>query len=201
VQTLVLTGTRLLAIPAPSPDPVSSSDEELIHHTLHGDGRAAFGALVQRYQSSIRGFLRQLCDGNAAAADDLAQDTFIEAYRSLPQFRGQSSFSTWLLGIAHNRFRNARRREATAARFASESTPSDAVEPAARLSDLQHDLARAMSGLTRDERTAVHLHYHQGLSHQEIAAVVGSPVGTIKTHLARSKDKLRSYLAAWNPKT
>jgi RNA polymerase sigma factor (sigma-70 family) len=180
---------------------VPLTDSELIHRVLNADDRSAFGTLVQRHQSSVRGFLRQLCENDHALADDLAQDTFIQAYRSLSRFRGGSSFSTWLLGIAHNQYRNARRREVTAWRAAEELGRSEPLESTARLSDLQHDVTRAMHDLSTDEKAAVHLHYHQGLSHQEIAGVLTWPVGTVKTHLARSKDKLRSYLAAWNPQT
>jgi RNA polymerase sigma-70 factor (ECF subfamily) len=175
--------------------------EELIARVLATDDRAAFGVLVERYQSPVRRFLRQLAKGNEASADDLAQDTFIQAYRSLRQFRGGARFPTWLLGIAHNHHRNARRRERTAAEAAPALSVPEAVESGTRLADLQHDLGHALGRLTTDEQAAVHLHYHQGLSHQDIATVLECPVGTVKTNLARSKDKLRPLLAAWNHQT
>jgi len=85
---------------------VIPADAELIARTLADDDRAAFGALVLRHQSSVRNFLRHLARGDAALADDLAQETFVRAYRGLARFRGDANFSTWLLGIAHNHWRN-----------------------------------------------------------------------------------------------
>jgi len=202
-----IVGARLLgqlAVPAassPGNDASLSiaSDDALIARVLRADDRDAFGELVHRHQSSVRNFLRHLARGDAALADDLAQETFVRAYHSLRRFNGTSTFGTWLLGIAHNHFRNARRRARTAAhalaQFATEPPSADAQ---AR-SDLAQDLARALEHLSEDERTVLHLHYHQGLSHADIAAVLPWPLGTIKTHLARSKEKLRTHLAAWNP--
>ena len=86
-------------------------DSELIVRVVAFDDRTAFGELVTRHQSAVRNFIRHLTGGDAALADDLAQETFIQAYRSLPHFRGESAFPTWLLGIAHNRWRNARRQQ------------------------------------------------------------------------------------------
>lgn len=99
----------------------------------------------------MRRFLRSLTHGDAALADDLAQDTFPQAYRALGQFRGDANFTTWLLGIAHNYWRNARRRQRT---IPLESAHLDAQEPSpagTHASDLHHDLAQALQTLTADE--------------------------------------------------
>ncbi len=167
---------------------------------LASDDRAAFGELVVRHQSAVRRFLRHLTRGDAALADDLAQETFVQAYRGLARFHGAASFSTWLLGIAHNHFRNARRRQQTAAAWTNAEETAPAAAPT-RSSDLQHDLAVALGQLSPEEQSTLHLAYQHGLSHGEIAAVLGWPLGTVKTHLARSKEKLRHFLAAWNPQT
>ncbi len=175
-------------------------DSDLIARALVSDDRTAFSELVRRHQSAVRRFLRQLTRGDAAWADDLAQETFLQAHRSLDRFRGDASFTTWLLGIAHNQFRNARRRqretptEASALAAAQTAQPSHATEIA-----LQQDLATALRSLSADEQTALHVCYQQGLSHGEAATVLGWPIGTVKTHLARGKDKLRQLLHAWNP--
>ena len=177
------------------------TDAELIARTLVTDDRAAFGLLVQRHQSAVRHFLRHLTRGDTALADDLAQETFVQAWRSLARFQGGSTFTTWLLGIAHNHWRNARRRQ-------RDHTPLDVatgenltVAATTDTSDLQHDLATALRELSADEQLVLHLGFHQGLSHGEIAALLDWPLGTVKTHLARSKEKLRHLLAAWNPQT
>ena len=180
---------------------MTPADAELITRTLTLDDRSAFGELVLRHQSTVRNFLRHLTHGDAALADDLAQETFVQAYRGLAHFRGTASFSTWLLGIAHNHWRNARRRQRDHATLDGASGPEFAVPSTTPLSDMQHDLAIALRQLSAEEQLALHLGYQQGLSHGEIAALLDWPLGTVKTHLARSKEKLRHLLAAWNPQT
>ena len=178
---------------------MSPSDHVLIQRTLvHGD-RAAFDELVRRHQSAVRHFLRHLTHGDAALADDLAQDTFVHAYRLLERFRGDSAFRTWLFGVAHNHWRNARRKQRTVGLDAEHLAGLDAVPAATDASEWRADLADAMKALCDDERSALHLCYSQGLSHSEAAAVLDWPLGTVKTHLNRAKEKLRRALAAWNP--
>lgn len=178
------------------------SDAELLARVRIGDDRDAFAELVGRHQSAVRRFLRHLCRNNFAQADDLAQDTFVEAHRALEHFRGESSLSAWLLGIAHNQFRNSWRRQQTAKRASAEIAATIESAPhATRASDLRRDLSEALGQLSQDEQAAVHLCYQQGLSHSEIAEVLDWPIGTVKTHLGRGKEKLRHLLAAWNPQT
>ena len=169
-------------------------DTDLVARVVSLDDRHAFAELVRRHQSSLRGFLRRLAGGDEALADDLAQEAFIEAYKSIRKFSGASSFSTWLLGIGYNRFRQycRKRREIPVAEI-PESAAEEAVHPEASL-----DLAEALSGLRPEERTALHLCYAQGLSHEEAANVVGCPVGTIKTHILRAKQALRGLLSAYS---
>src|SRR5262244_1719780 len=80
------------------------SDAQLIARVLVQDDRHAFGELVRRHQSTVRACLRKLTSGNAALADDLAQETFLLAYRNLKSFRQEAKFSTWLYRIAYNVF-------------------------------------------------------------------------------------------------
>jgi len=175
------------------------TDPELIARVLVSDDHAAFGDLVRRHQSAVRHFLRHLSGGDAALADDLAQDTFLQAWRGLGQYRGTSGFSTWLLGIAHNQWRNARRKQRTVPIETEHLATLEPVPSSAPLSDLRHDLGRALRMLATEEQTALHLCYQQGLSHSEIAEVLQWPLGTVKTHVNRGKDKLRPLLASWNP--
>ena len=177
------------------------TDWDLIARVLVSDDHTAFGELVERHQSAVRNFLRHLTLGDQALADDLAQDTFVQAYRGLARFRGTSSFPTWLLGIAHNHWRNARRRQRPIPVGPEHLAALECLPSSVSLSDLKHDLHQAVDQLTPDEQTALHLSYQQGLSHGEIAAVLDWPLGTVKTHLNRSKEKLRILLAPWNPQT
>ncbi len=176
------------------------SDPDLIARVLARDDHAAFGSLVVRHQSAVRQFLRHLTRGDATLADDLAQETFIQAYRSLGRYRGDASFPTWLLGIAHNHWRNARRRLVSEATRATE-IGADTLPAPAPASDLKQDLEAALRQLTSDEQLTLHLNFQQGLSHAEIAALLDWPLGTVKTHASRGKEKLRHLLAVWNPPT
>lgn len=174
---------------------------DLIARAITEDDRGAFGLLVQRHQSGVRHFLRHLTRSDAALADDLAQETFVQAWRGLVRFRGGSAFSTWLLGIAHNHWRNAQRRSRRRSTL-EESRPGEATVPATTVqSDLHHDLTAALEHLDAYERLALHPNDQEGLSHSEIAALLNWPVGTVKTHLAREKARLRQLLAVGNPST
>lgn len=175
------------------------TDPELIARALVSHDHAAFGELVRRHQSAVRHFLRHLSGGDTALADDLAQDTFVQAWHGLAAFRGTSAFSTWLLGIAHNHWRNARRKQRAVPIEDQHLDALGTVPSPARLSDLRHDLELALLTLAGEERAALHLCYQQGLSHAEIAEVLHWPLGTVKTHINRGKDKLRPLLASWNP--
>lgn len=178
---------------------MSPPDLELIARVVTEDDRDAFGELVRKHQSAVRAFLRQLTRGDAAWADDLAQEAFVLAYRKLRDFRGEAKFSSWLLGIAHNQFRNSHRRQREIPTEAMPEEPDQNELSHADNIALQQDLASALGQLSDDEQTALHVCYQQGLSHSEAALVLGWPLGTVKTHLARSKEKLRHLLAVWNP--
>lgn len=172
-------------------------DSDLIARVLADDDRHAFAELVRRHQSSLRAFLRQLTRGDRALADDLAQETLLEAYRSLGRFRGASAFSSWLLGIAYNRFRQygRKRREEPMADL-PEATEEALAEAAVaeQTSDLGVDLPRALAELRPEERTALQLCYSEGLSHEQAASLMECPLGTLKTHVLRAKQRLRAFL-------
>lgn len=171
-------------------------DQALVARALlTGDARA-FEQLVRRHQGMVRAQLRRLLHGDAARADDLAQETFLLAWRKLHQFRGEARFATWLYRIAYFCFLQSERRLPAPADPRGDETvgaqPSVSGEVALRL-----DLERAMRTLSGDEE-AVLLHVAQlGLSHEEAAYVLSMPLGTLKSHARRGKDKLRKMLADW----
>ena len=176
------------------------SDSDLIARVLVSSDRHAFSELVKRNQSSLRGFLRGLSKGDHALADDLAQETLIEAYRSLRKFEGGSTFNTWLLGIAYNRFRGhmRRNREEPVDMSLEIDQPTDGATSNPRpSSDIGQDLDAAMATLRPEEQTALRLCYREGLSHEEAAVLMGCPLGTLKTHILRAKARLRSLLDAY----
>jgi RNA polymerase sigma-70 factor (ECF subfamily) len=193
---------------APPPLP----DAQLIARCLVGDDRHAFAELVRRHQSAVRACLRRLTAGDHGLADDLAQETFVLAWRNLASFRQDAKFSTWLYRIATNCWlMHARRRkeellgdrDASVAEDGDDAAPepAGATADATRAATLRIDLERAMSVLSDAERAAIVQCYHNDLSHEEAAYVLNCPVGTVKTHVFRAKQKLRSALAAWAPET
>ena len=172
-------------------------DQSLVARVLLGNDRRAFEQLLRRHQGMVRAQLRRLLHGDEAAADDLAQEAFLLAWRKLDQFRGEAKFSTWLYRIAYSCFLQAYRKKPWPAGDADEdeveqvSAPSHAV-------NLQLDFERAMQQLSAAEQTVL-LHCVQlGLSHEEAAFVLTMPLGTVKTHATRGKAKLKAWLAAWN---
>jgi RNA polymerase sigma-70 factor, ECF subfamily len=180
------------------------SDAQLIARVLVKDDRHAFGELVRRHQSAVRASLRRLTAGNHALADDLAQETFLLAYRNLKSFRQEAKFSTWLYRIAYNAFlAEARKRKELPLLEDQDADESagydDAAAPLARTAALSIDLERAMATLSDAERAAIVQCYHNDLSHEEAAFVLGCPVGTVKTHILRAKQKLKARLGAWAP--
>jgi RNA polymerase sigma-70 factor (ECF subfamily) len=186
------------------------SDEQLIARVVVQDDRYAFSELVRRHQSGVRATLRRLTAGNHALADDLAQETFLAAYRNLRSFRQEARFSTWLYRIATNAFladARKRREELLGDRDGelADDGDDDARDAApgtgdhARGAALHLDMERALAALSDAERAAIVQCYHNDLSHEEAAYVLGCPVGTVKTHILRGKQKLRAQLAAWAP--
>jgi len=175
---------------------VELTDADLIARVLVDDDQHAFGELVRRHQSSVRGLLRQLTRSDFALADDLAQEAFVRAYKNIRSFRGEARFSTWLYRITYNCFReDARRRKELVGideeRWKAE-LDSQTADPG-----LRYDLMHALSALPLHERSAVLLCCQNGLSHEEAARVLDIPLGTVKTNVLRGRQKLKKMLAVW----
>ena len=168
------------------------SDGDLIARVLESGDPNAFAELVRRYQSPVRAFLRRMTRGDAALADDLAQETFIRAWRKLETYRNESRFSTWLFGIAVNEFRGRARRVRRLREEEASPGPEPAVEPVSP--GLRLDLNEALLRLTLGERAAIVLCCQNGLTHDEAAVALGCPLGTVKTNVLRGKEKMRRWL-------
>ncbi len=153
---------------------------------------AAFNALARTHQSKVRGLLLRLTRGNHALADDLAQETFLEAWRGLANFRGDSAFATWLYRIAYSRFlMQARKRKDEPLGDWEGEAPSGEGASLARL-----DLERAMAKLSAAERAALTLCFALGLSNTEAAEALDMPLGTLKSHVLRGREKLKDILGS-----
>lgn len=174
-------------------------DLALVKRVLLQDDRQAFDQLLRRHQGLVRAQLRRLCDGDAALADDLAQEAFLLMWRKLSSFRGDARFSTWLFRIAHNCFLQARRRNTA---VPVQTSPADPASEVLQIysddsPDLQVDLQRALQCLPEGERIVMLYHAQMGISHEETAQITGLPLGTVKTHALRGKARMRVWLDAY----
>lgn len=173
-------------------------DPQLVAACLAGD-REAFHTLTLRYYRPVCGFLLRRT-GRPDLVEDLAQETFLEAYQSLKNGTRPTQFSGWLFGIAHNRCGKWFRRKRPAL-FAPDELPERPIpnptEAHEELEEQQQQLARLQDGLAElpDEvRKLLQLKHQRGLTCEEIAREVKRPVGTIKSLLARTYKGLRQRL-------
>ena len=169
----------------------SHADAPLIEAARAGD-HVAFARLVRTHQQSVRGFLRRAC-GNFAEADDLAQETFLSAWERIGQFRGESSLRSWLCGIAWRKMLASRRsqnraRERDSAYHDLEQGDGP-LDPAMRVA-----LAKALASLPLDQRACVAMCLAGGYSHTETAQALEMPLGTVKSHVLRGRERLLAAL-------
>ncbi|MDX2234371.1 MAG: RNA polymerase sigma factor [Hyphomonadaceae bacterium] len=169
---------------------MSETDEALAREAKRGSTHA-FESLVRRNQSLVRGFLRRLCSGDAALADDLAQETFVMAWRRIGSFEAKGAFKGWLCRIAYTQFLQ-NRRSAKASTRREEAVMADAVtvHDDRAGAEARLDLDRVMAVLSPEQRAAVALCYGEGMSHAEAAEALGLPLGTVKSHVMRGRAKV-----------
>ena len=177
---------------------MSPTDQQLIARVVATKDQHAFAQLVLRYQSPLRLWARRLCDGDSHLADDLAQETFMKAYGAIAAFRAEAKFSTWLYRIAFNIAANRWRTKKIAwcALDDNEDIEADVCE--LKQFDAKKDVNAAMQQLSPAQQLAIRLCYEDGFSHEEAASIMGAPLGTLKTHVSRGKQKLQILLAAWS---
>ena len=181
-------------------------DRELVEAAATGS-RDAFDELVRRHQSAIVTLVRVLTGGRDA--DDLAQDVFVRAWRSLRSFRGESTFRTWLHRVAVNVVRTSQARDGRLRRlFAWRSTDEEDFDPPARSEPIDASLARrqaierALASLPADLRVPVTLRDVQGLEYKEIASLLNVPIGTVESRIFRARQRLKPLLESlWTNRT
>lgn len=185
-------------------------DAELVHRCKTGD-QSAFTEIIKRYYPRIRALALQTLH-NDADAEEVAQDTFIRAHRGLANFRGDASLATWLycigLNLARNRywyfFRRRRQDTLSIDKPVTEgSTQSFAEVLSDGLADPRKEtihsefaglVSAAMERLDRSHREILSMRGTLDLSYEEIAAILGMNVGTVKSRIARAREKLRALL-------
>jgi RNA polymerase sigma-70 factor (ECF subfamily) len=188
-------------------EPKPVDDVVLVRRVKRGD-MDAFDLLVQRYQERIYAVIYHMTS-NHEDANDLAQDTFIKAYRALRSFKGDASFYTWLYRIAVNKTINFLKQRKNRQQMSlndldtnlehdpdlmaliSDKTPRREIS----LTELQEKLNAAMLKLSESHRLVVTLHDIQGLPHEEIAQIMDCNVGTVRSRLFYARQQLQAYLS------
>lgn len=166
-----------------------------------------FDHLIKKYQERLYGIVYNLCS-NKEDASEITQDAFIKAFRSIFKFQGKSSFFTWLYKIAINTTYNALRKNRFKRFFSLEKISSneytdgildclpakEQTDKPVLLNELQERLNEAMQKLSINHRTVIVLFEIEGLSHAEIAQIMGSSEGTVRSRLHYAKQELQAYL-------
>ena len=183
---------------------MASTDEELVARSRGGD-LDSFNQLVLRWERPIYALAYRVI-GREEDARDVAQETFLRAFRALSGFKGQAKFSSWLYRITLNLCRDWIRRERRAPvaqapegvdliELASEAEPVESIEDLVARRELGRAVAKAMAMLPEEQRTAIVLKEYHGLTFQEIADLLDCPLSTVKTRLYQGLGVLRKQLA------
>jgi RNA polymerase sigma-70 factor, ECF subfamily len=189
---------------------VTLTDPDLVVRAL-GGSQAASREIVSRYQRPVFNLIIRMVR-DRALAEDLAQETFLKAFARLTSYNPQFKFSNWLLKIAHNTVIDSLRQrrpptlsletpdleKAGAALALIDQSAEDPVRNLER-AELARMLERALARLRPEYRQVVVLRYHEDLGHDEIAEIIGVPVGTVKSYLHRARGELAGHLRGMLP--
>jgi len=195
-------------VPAIPPD----ADLLLVQRTLAGDQRA-FGLLVVKYQRRVERLIGRMVR-DSSLVEDIAQETFIRAYRALAQFRGESQFYTWLYRIAVNTAKKqlmelkrdpvilmsslmrAEEDETSAPELELTGQVADAETPESLLASKEIALAvnAAMEALPKELGQAIALREIEGLSYEEIAQALDCPIGTVRSRIFRAREAISARI-------
>ena len=181
-------------------------DQQLVERAQHGD-KHAFELLVAKYQRKLGRLLSRFIR-DAAEIEDVTQEAFIKAYRALPSFRGDSAFYTWLYRIGINTAKNylvaMGRRAPTTTEF--DIADAETFEDSEQLKDLNTPENELMSKqiaktvnqtlqeLPDELRTAITLREIEGLSYEDIATIMGCPIGTVRSRIFRAREAIAEKL-------
>jgi len=180
-------------------------DQALVERVQQGDKRA-FDLLVKKYQHKVLTVVGRYISDHSEA-QDVTQEAFIKAYRALPKFRGDSAFYTWIYRIAINTAKNylvSRGRRppdsdvdiADGELFETGQRLRDVNSPEAQLltDEIQRTVWQALDELSEDLRAALTLREFEGLSYEEIAEILGCPVGTVRSRIFRAREAIDEKL-------
>lgn len=181
--------------------------DQLLVERAQGGDKQAFEMLVSKYQRKLGRLLSRFIR-DSAEVEDVAQEAFIKAYRALPTFRGDSAFYTWLYRIGINTAKNYLVAQGRRAPTSTEIEAEDAegYESGDQLRDIStpesllvtkqigETVNRAMEGLPEELRTAITLREIEGMSYDEIAQIMGCPIGTVRSRIFRAREAVAEQL-------
>ena len=185
------------------PDP-NDRDEDLVRRYLSGD-RAAFAALVERHERRVYNLALRMT-GREEDARDATQDAFLTVLRKLSSFRGEAAFTTWLHRVTVNTCYDLLRKRQRSPLLEGPTDELPPLQPPpapdhADATDLSIDVRRALLEVPEDFRVVMILHDVQDLPQDEVAAILGIPVGTVKSRLHRGRVALARAMGAESPRT
>ncbi|MEM7051083.1 MAG: sigma-70 family RNA polymerase sigma factor [Acidobacteriota bacterium] len=182
-----------------------NEDAELVAAARAGS-QEAYRQLLLRFQRPVYSLIARMVR-DPVLAEDLAQETFVKAFRKLDRYDPQRKFSSWLFKVAHNTTLDHMRRRSLALVALENPSPDEAdlasvlvddsqraPDELAQRGDLAQALESAVGALRSEYREIVVLRYQEGLAYQEIAEITGLPMGTVKTHLHRARKELMAIL-------
>ena len=178
----------------------AGDDEQAAILAAQQGDRSAFDRLVERHQRDIYRLCYRYVN-NHEDASDLAQDSFLKAYRAIGRFRGDSAFATWLYRIAVNTCLNFR----SAKRMVQEELSESLADPAAPVVQTMEEreqarrIREAVTRLPDRQRATLILKIYHELTHEEVAGILGSSVGTVKANLFHALGNLRKMLGPAGP--
>ncbi|MCK5898172.1 MAG: RNA polymerase sigma factor RpoE [Methylococcales bacterium] len=180
-------------------------DQALVAKVLRGD-KSAYDLLVIKYQHRVIQLVNRYIK-DPSEAQDVAQETFIKAYKALPRFRGDSAFYTWLYRIAINTAKNyLLSRSRRHSEYQVDIQEAEQVENCAQLQgmdtpeyllmkdDIVHSIERVIENLPEEMRTAISLREFEGMNYEEIAQTMKCPVGTIRSRIFRAREAIDKIL-------
>jgi len=176
-----------------------STDRYYINLILSGN-KEAFSSIVERHKDNVYNLALKIC-GNREDAEEVAQDSFVKAFRALSSFKGKSSFATWLYRIVYNTSMTfVRKNKLDILRL--EEFPvdcvdfirSNAMEEEAEIEYMKILLSYAMQKLDHEDRAIVTMHYYQDLSYSEICSITGLSRSNIKVRLFRTRKKMQEII-------
>ncbi len=190
-------------------DSIDTQDDAVLVKRAQTADRVAFDELIRRYQGKIYGLIYNMTSNNADT-EDLVQEVFIKAYKSLGRFKGKARFYTWLYRIGVNQTLNFLKKRQRRSALSlddidlgierdpayielTESKPSPLRNTS--ISELQERLNKALQTLSEKHRTVVVLHDIQGLPHDEVAKMLKTSSGTVRSRLFYARQKLQAELA------